>query len=853
MTRGMRTTTWREIRQSFGRFLAIAAIIALGVGFFAGLRNTTTDMIATTDEYLADLKMFDYRFVSTIGFTDAELAELRKDAGVVAADGEIQKMVIYRDSLYDDDRVMAVHSLTESVNEVRLAEGRMPEKSDECVLDARNYGTDRLGTVIRVAEEYTSEGREAAEADELSTEILLAYREYTVVGLVFSPLYLNYERGTTELLDGTVNAFMYIPREGFDSAVYTSLYAVTNHGEKIYSDAYEEMLEGTKKPMETLCEQLCRQRREHISEVIRERVRAEVAAKYAEFGMAVPDGFEYPYDEYDTVEYQQYCVDRNTNIGYVCFDNDAHIVEGIATVFPAFFILVAALVCMTTMSRMIEEQRTQIGVMKALGYTAWDISMKYVIYSGSAAVIGGVLGFFAGSRVFPSVIWKVYDIMYGFTDDLVFVWNPRLFAFCMTVAVLCPVGVTVVSIARSMREVPAELIRPRAPKSGRRILLERIPILWNRLSFLSKVSVRNVVRYRRRFFMMITGIAGCMALLIAGHGIRDSITTITREQYGKIERYDFSMHLEDGAQEQFAKDTADCLARYTLMVNAAITVVTDETSKDTYLYVPKDEEEFASFVTLTDTDGNELSLPPAGECYVNDKFARQLSLKAGDIVTVRREGKPDAKVTIGGICLNYVGNCLYMTRDTYVQVFGAQPVFDSVIAVAAEGADVYEVGARLQKTDGVKSVSVIAEFESRIFNMLGSLDLIVILVIACAAALAGIVLYNLTNISITERIREIATIKVLGFRSLETCLYVFRENLMLTAIGALCGVPLGKLLLRFVMSKIQVDLVSFRPLVQWKSYGMSFLYTFLFAVLVDLVMVRRLESVDMAESLKSIE
>ncbi|MBR5712792.1 MAG: FtsX-like permease family protein [Lachnospiraceae bacterium] len=852
MTRGMRTTTWREIRGSFGRFLAIAAIIALGVGFFAGLRNTTKDMIATTDEYLADLKMFDYRFVSTIGFTDEELEELRRDPGVVAADGEIQKMVIYRDSVYDDDRVMAVHTITYGVNELRLTEGRMPENANECVLDSRNYGTDRLGTVIRVAEEFTAEGKDD-ENDELSTEIRLKYREYVVVGLAFSPLYLNYERGTTDLLDGTVNAFMYIPRDGFVSNAYTSLYIVTNHGEKIYSDEYEDMLGRTKVSMESLCERLGGLRREHISGVIRQRVRDEVEARFAAVGMKVPDNFAYPYEEYDNVEYQQYCVDRNTNIGYVCFDNDAHIVEGIATVFPAFFILVAALVCMTTMSRMIEEQRTQIGVMKALGYTGRAISMKYVIYAGSGAVIGGVIGYFVGCRAFPSVIWKVYDIMYGFTDKLVFVWNPKLFIVCMAIAVLCPVGVTVVSIARSMREVPAELIRPRAPKSGRRILLERVPFLWNRLSFLSKVSVRNVVRYRRRFFMMVIGIAGCMALLIAGHGIRDSITTITSEQYGKIERYDFTVHLEDGTQEQFLKDTEGSLARTTFLVNAAITVVTEDTSKDTYLYVPEDVERYREFVTLTDVDGNEIAMPEFCECYINDKFARQLSLKAGDTVTIRREGKSDASVKIGGICLNYVGNCLYMTKETYAFVFGEEPVFDAAIAVAADGADVYEVGAKLQKTGGVRSVSVIKEFETRIFNMLGSLDLIVILVIVCAAALAGIVLYNLTNISITERIREIATIKVLGFRSLETSLYVFRENLMLTAVGAVCGVPLGKLLLRFVMSKIQVDLVSFRVFVEWKSYLMCFIYTFLFAVIVDLVMVRRLENVDMAESLKSIE
>jgi ABC-type antimicrobial peptide transport system, permease component len=837
MTRGMRTTTLREIRASLGRYLAIAAIIALGVGFFAGLRNTTVDMIATTDKYLDELHLFDYRLVSTIGFTDNELEMLRKDPLVSAADGEISCDVIGRIGAESDECVLAFHSVTKGVNELSLRDGRMPGSPDECVVDARSSAWDRIGSSIIVSGE----------------DDRFRYREYKIVGTVYSPIYLNYERGTTELLDGSIEGFIYIEREGFATDIYTSLYAVTNGGEMIYSDEYEDMLKRTKQPMEELCERLCKVRRETLSEDIRAQVREQVAAEFAAHGMDVPDSYEYPYDKYDNIEYDFYSVDRNTNIGYVCFDNDAHIVEGIATVFPAFFILVAALVCMTTMSRMIEEQRTQIGVMKALGYTARAISAKYIIYSGSAALVGGLIGFFVGCRAFPATIWKVYDIMYGFTDKLVYVWNPRLFFFCMAVAVLCPVGVTVLSILRAMREVPAELIRPRAPKSGKRILLERVSLLWNRLSFLAKVSVRNVVRYRRRFFMMVIGIAGCMALLIAGHGIRDSITTITSVQYGQIDRYDYTVHLAEGAREQFVADTADYIERTVFLYETPMTVVTDSSSKDINVYVPESEEELATVVTRTDTDKKELPSPKQGECYINDKFAGQLKLSVGDTVTLRREGRADVTVKIGGIMLNYVGNCLYMTAETYRAITGEEPYFDSCLAVRKEGEDTFETGAKLRQQEGVTYVAVIAEFEQRISSMLERLNVIVVLVIVCSAALAFIVLYNLTNITITERLREIATIKVLGFRSVETAIYVFRENLMLTVVGALCGVPLGQLLLEFLMSKIQVDMVSFRTHVEWKSYLASFLYTLLFAVFVDLVMYRRLERIDMAESLKSIE
>ena len=874
MTRGMRTTTLREIRASLGRFLAIAAIIALGVGFFAGLRITTDDMIATTDRYLSEQKMFDFRFASTIGFTDNELALLRKDAAVIAADGEIRHEIIGRVGADGEDAVYAFHSITEGVNELKLVKGRMPERPDECVVDSRGFGDNCIGSRIivssknRDAEQASQngnpikgalQGQSTEENDEEkktgieTASSYLEYNEYTIVGTVFSPIYLNYERGTTELLDGSIAGFVCIEREGFSTDVYTSLYVVTDESETIYSDGYEAMQERMRQPMEELCERLCEARRNDLSEAIRQKVRETVAAEFSRYGLEVPENYNYPYDEYDKTEYESYCLDRNTNVGYVCFDNDAHIVEGLATVFPAFFILIAALVCMTTMSRMIEEHRTQIGVSKALGYTARSISAKYIIYSGSAALFGGVLGFFVGCRAFPHTIWKVYDIMYGFTDKLIYVWDPWLFVFCMAVGVLCPVGVTILSIMNVMREVPAELIRPRAPKSGKRILLEHVPILWNRLSFLAKVSVRNVVRYRRRFFMMVIGIAGCMALLIAGHGIRDSMTTVTSVQYGKIERYDYTVLLDGKTHEEFVQETKDYIRNTVFLMETPVTVVTDDSSKDTYLYIPESEEEFAEVVTRTDVDGEELPIPADGECYINDKFADQMSLSAGDTVILRREDRKDVTVRIGGIMLNYVGNCMYMTRETYRQITGEEPVFDTCFAVRSEGTDAFEIGARLRQLDGVSYVSVVAEFEQRISDMLERLNVIVILVIVCSAALAFIVLYNLTNITITERLREIATIKVLGFRSMETAIYVFRENLMLTVIGAIAGVPLGQLLLRFLMTKIKVDQVSFRVHVEWQSYLLSFLYTLLFAMFVDLVMYRRLERIDMAESLKSIE
>ena len=845
MTQGMRKTTFREIRSSLGRFLAIAAIIALGVGFFAGLKNTTEDMVAETDRYLSDLRFYDFRLACSLGFTDNELSLLRGAEEIKAAEGCYQADVIIRSfSEAETPSVLAVYSLTDSVNRVALVAGRMPETEDEIVLEARGYGEDVIG-------------RDVVFSDMNSEETLgkFAKKTYRVVGTVNSPLYLNYERGTTALLDGSVDGYGYILPGAFCMPAYSSLYCVVNDGEAIYSKAYEKHMDSIRPEMEELLDGLCKSRTDNLQKEAEAKVRAEAEKRYALLQMPLPDDFDAS-EMVPEWECTSYLLDRETNIGYMCFDNDAHIVDGIARVFPVFFILVAALVVMTTMSRMVEEQRTQMGVLKALGYSAAMIAGKYVIYSGAAALSGCLIGFFAGCYVFPTVIWKVYGIMYGFTDELVYVWNGGLFAVSLAVSLFCSVGITLFSIGRELREVPAQLIRPRAPKNGKRILLERITFFWKRLPFLHMVSLRNVVRYRKRFFMMIIGIAGCTALLITGQGIRDSIVSVPATQYEKIEHYDYLIRIDEDklAAETFCAETHGKSTLSELIVSyGTLNLETDKGNKAATYTVPRDEEEFAEFVTLSEENGKPVSFPGKGECVLSGKMAEQLGVSTGDVIQCHKENGRVFELKVSSVFRNYVGDKMYLSEESLEEGTGETAEYCYCFAKANDPDKVYETGAALLNTEGVVSVSVNREFRDRIEAMLQSLDYIVILVICCAAALAFIVLYNLTNINITERLREIATIKVLGFYSMETSMYVFRENFLLTAIGAAVGIPLGILLHRFVMSQIQVDLVAFNVHVSGKSFLLSIVYTFVFAVIVDLVMHRKLERINMAESMKSIE
>lgn len=592
-----------------------------------------------------------------------------------------------------------------------------------------------------------------------------------------------------------------------------------------------------------------------------------------------------------------YVLGRDTNIGYASYENDSTIVAGIAKVLPFFFFLVAALVCMTTMNRMVEEQRTQIGVLKALGYSEVRIMGKYLFYAGSAAWIGSVIGFLIGSTIFPTVIWNAYKIMYHMGDyELMF--DPGLAVASLAVALLCSVGVTWLTCRYELMSTAANLIRPKSPKSGRRVWLEHIPFVWNRMSFLAKVSVRNVFRYKQRFFMMVVGIGGCTALLVTGYGIKDTIADIADMQYEEVQLYDMSATLKEGypaaadaaAGEQGIaaagmtgqQANTESVSAGTSAVGGEVTDSADfseltevlsESSEDwmpfceismdltgrsgvktANVVIPQDTGAAQEYIRLRTEDGEDIPWPGEEEAVISAKLARKCGIRVGDTVTLRTEDGEKLKVKVTALSRNYIYNYVYISPETWKLDNGSDPVYKSVYIHASEGAQENRaLSEKLLACDVVSAVSVNADMLNQVNKMMGSLDAVVLLVILCAGALAFIVIYNLTNINITERIREIATIKVLGFRPKETASYVFRENVVLTALGTIVGLGAGICLHRFVMANIDVDMVAFQPRVLLFSFVKSVLLTFLFMVIVDIVMYLKLERINMAESLKSVE
>lgn len=599
--------------------------------------------------------------------------------------------------------------------------------------------------------------------------------------------------------------------------------------------------------------------REHYDEGLTEYqdAKAEADQQFADAEQELADGKAEIDDAKeqlaDLKEPDCYVLDRSANIGYSCFENDSAIVEGIAKVFPVFFFLVAALVCMTTMARMVEEQRTQIGTLKALGYGDGAIALKYISYSTSAATIGCVIGFFGGIKLFPWVVWQAYGMLYGFAPILYVIdWN--LFFVSLAVTLLCSAGVTAVTCRAETTLMPAQLMRPKAPKEGKRVFLERFTFFWNRLSFMKKVSFRNVFRYKQRLFMMVLGIGGCMALLLTGFGVRDSVSNIASEQFETIMKYDLGIAFDtpknEAEREQFTEDTSDMLSECVFLCSDTLDVPSNEGTKTVNVFATDDPD----ITKLFDLhyDGESLPYPADGSVVISDKLARVTGVSIGDKIPVLVDGTRTVELPVSGIFENYVYYYILMTPATYETTFETECAYKTALATSAVE-DVHKAAADLINNRGASNVAVTEDIRCRVDNMMTSMNYIVLLVIVSAAALAMVVLFNLSNINVTERIREIATIKVLGFYAPEVGAYVFRENLVLTFLGALAGIPLGIWLHRFVMGQLSFDMVTFKVMITPLSFLLSAAITFSFTFLVDLLMRRKLGKIDMVESLKAIE
>ena len=808
--------TVRSVRTHPARFFAILLIVALSAGFFAGLKITTDAMLHTGEEYLAETHFYDFRLLSTLGFTEDEVQQLAFLDGVKAAEGSYSVDAL----LCFDEQISPykIYALNEHVNLISLEAGRMPSAPNECLADIDKYTEADIGRTFSLSDEDVS-----------GASVLLKETEFTIVGLCNTPLYLGIDRGSTDIGSGSVNTFLYLPKSAFSASVYTEIGITLSETAPIYSSAYSAIIDDSRDGIQAFAEN-----------AVMGRYQAMLKDQHLTTEEAAALVMEEP---------AVYLLTRNENAGYVSFESDTGIIDGVSYIFPVFFIAIAILVCMTTMSRMVDEERIQIGVLKALGFSKAAIMGKYLLYAAFATVIGWLIGYFSCTWALPKIFWFAYNEIYNFAP-IPYLFSLGLALLTLLVSMLCILGSTYFSCRKELSGVPAALMRPRVGKAGRRVLLERIRPLWKRLSFLRKITLRNMFLYKQRMLMMLVGIGCCAGLLVTAFGVRDSMIDVGYIQYHEFQTYDLEVSYGDGDEDAvfgLLKGTEGIGARMPVRLDY-VSLRAGESMSSVHLLSYKDAEALSDFWHFQD-QGKALPLPKQGEALISPKIAEKLSLSTGDTLTVQNTSMQIGNVRVAAVFDNHIYDYVILSDETYEALFGAWS--SNTALIAAEDSE--SAAKALTDLDAVTAVLRLSTMESNISGALECLNYIIWLIVFFSGALAFIVIFNLTNINIAERRREIATVRVLGFYPRETESYVLRENLVLSVIASVLGLPLGTLFHTVVMSMVRIDLITFNCTVTPISYLFAFLFSLLFAVIVNGMMKRQVAKVNMAESLKAVE
>ncbi len=908
----------REIRHSRKRFLSLFLLSALAVAFLSGLRTTAPDMEYTANLYYKAQNLMDLQLVSTVGWSEENLQEIREIQGVRQAEGEKRVDATY------ENLTVSMLSLPETISLPKLTQGRLPAAKGECVAEGRMM--ERQG--LQVGDKITvSPGG--------NDEDTLEDKTYTIVGAVDSPLYISLTRGSSSIGTGQVSAVIFIQPEEFTQDYYTNIYLTLEdtQGLEAYTDRYDDAVdaftESIQERIETISENRAQtlraegekeladaqdtyqeavQKTDESLEEARQELedaRAQLDDGWAEYEKYKAKGLTFftirsalmeKEEEYrqglhtyersketakarlsaaeekiqdakeqlaDLGDGECYLLTRNENIGYAGYQSDAERMGNLAKVFPVIFFLVAALATLTTVTRMVEENRSEIGSLKALGFSGGQVAVKYLGYTTTAGAAGGILGAVAGCLTIPQVIFGAWGMMYTL-PSMTYRPQPGICIIAILMAVLASTGTAALTCMTTLRESPASLMRPRAPKPGHRVWLEHIPFIWKRLSFITKVTVRNLFRYKQRFWMTVIGIMGCTALLTTGFGLHDSIFDILTKQYDEISRYNATVGLSDDvtpeevdAVEEMLKESGDVAAwcdGYQALTDA---YANGEHLERVYLHVTEDEQRFREFFTLRHRNDESTVSFPADGVLLSEKMASMLRVKKGDEVELRLPNERRITVTVADIVENYVYHYCYMSENYYEKLTGETPQKNIIMVRYPEGEDAEAIAdclsTELMQAEGVTAYSRIDTIREQMTDSMNSINYSVIIIILSAAALAFVVLYNLTNINITERKRELATLKVLGFQDGETAAYVYRETIVLTGLGIIAGLVAGGFLHAWLITTVEVSYVMFGRTVSVHSYLYAALLTVVFSLMVNLMAHKAIAGIDMVESLKSVE
>lgn len=913
--KALRQSIFREIRQSKARFFSILLIILLGVCFYAGIKATGPDMIHTADAYYHQNRLMDAKIMSPIGLEEKDLDLIKETKDVSHVEGgytldvsEANENQVVRLMSYDMEK-------SNSLNQPRLEAGRLPQKLDEIALDNRSYELEKY----KIGDTITFKPTDKEHLTTTTYRVVGFINSPLYIDRV--------SRGNTTIGKGSVDFFGLIPKENMRLEVYTDIYVTFKDtiGKTSYSSDYKKAVEQGSHSLETALADRPQQRvtqlksdgfkkiedgKQQLETASRqlaegteqlENAKAQLAEQHIQLSLLEKMGQGIPSEQLSELQQaenelnlqetklnkeQQTVTDKQAELetneqeltelerpeyvfmtrddqpAYSEYEDNADRISSIATVFPVFFFMIAALICLTTMTRMVDEKRGEIGTLKALGYSNWEISQKFIVYATLASLIGSGMGLVIGFYLFPTVIFNAYGSMYNL-PPVIITYYLSYSIQSVVVALLCTLLSSLIVLRVDLLSTPAVLMRPKAPKPGKRIWLERLPHIWKRLNFNQKVTARNLFRYKQRMLMTVLGIAGCMAMIITGFGLKGSIGDIVDIQFSKIWHYDATVTynpdatLDESKQYTTEKENIQALDQQLLVSQKKVEVSKKGYSKqDVIIDTPKDVTSLPQFITFTDRQTKDTFTLDDTGVIINEKLSNLFDVSIGDKLDITDGDDKTYQVTVRHIAENYAMHFMYMTPAYYDTVFSESPTYQvELLTVNTTLSSKQEeaLAETLMDTKKAINVTFTSQIGKAMDDTMGSLNIVVWVLIVSAAMLAFIVLYNLTNINISERIRELSTIKVLGFYDNEVTMYVYRENNILTLLGIGLGCLLGKWLHGFVLKTAEIDMMMFPPDIHFISYVYSALLTSFFSFVVMAVMHRRLKKVDMIEALKSNE
>ena len=808
-----------KIKDNYKRFLSLICMAFLGVGFYVGIQSSSPDMLKTLDNFYDENNVYDISVISNVGLTEDDLLKLSKIKNVELAIN-IQEKDTYLE-IEENNYVVKLIEYNSQMNNVHIKEGRLPKNNNEVSVDYALLENNNL---------------------KLGDNITIDGKKYSIVGNVISPLYFSAERPNSNLGSGKVDYYIYVYNGSLDLEAYSNIY-ITVKGAKKHltnSDSYKKLINNVKKDIDLI--------KDKQQDIRYDELYSDIIETSEMYGISI--------DESKFIKPKWYIYDRLDNTSYKELINASDNLKKIGNIFPIIFFAISVLVSLISMMRMIEEDRVENGTLKSLGYNSFHITLKYVIYSLLATTIGSSVGAIFGSYMIPNVIWNIYKKIF-FIPKFIYLLKSDYNALGLWICILCICGTSVIVCIKNLREVPANLMRPKAPKSGKKILLERINFIWKKLKFSDKITIRNIFRYKSRVITTILGIAGCTSLILAGFGLKDSIKDVIDFQFNNIIKYDkMLMTNESINQIDIEKELLndDKVENYTNVNTQNIKVLFNDEQHEVTMITPNDFNSISKSISLIDLKTNNIiDNISDNSCIISEKTAKLLDIDVGDKISLLDNDNNKYDIKVSYIIKNYINQYLYINKNTYNNLFNNYKINSILISLKEEDKNSKEFDKKYISNGYALTIVDIDDIKSSMSDMLSSIDSIVAILIIAAASLAFVVLYNLSNINISERKREIATLKVLGFYPSEVDKYINRETVLLTILGIGIGLLFGSYLSHFIISTCEPDFIMFDRHVYTLSYFYSLFITVIFTIIVTIVTHFNLKKINMVTSLKNVE